>query len=614
MTDISIVIVGGGPRALNVLEHLGRCVRRHPAFPLLAIHLIEPGEPGQGCHPASQPGYLLMNTLASQVTAFSPLEMDNPAAGEGGPSLAAWARKAGYRRVGDAYRRGTAGEEIGDLDYLPRALLGEYLTYSWHLLVADLPAGTHVHHHRCRAVDVIATPLTVMLETGAVIHTDYVVFATGHGENRLGPIEARFRDFVEDYQLTSPKLAFVNSIYPVERLRHIRPGAVVAMQGLGLTAYDAISELTVGRGGIFQKKDGKLRYQASGNEPQILLYSRHGLPTAARGVNQKGLTGAYAAQFLTRKNVEKLRATSENGKIDFVKQVLPLLKKEMAYAYRSASLCAAIDPMHFEPTAEESRLIDEIIVPRKMLACPTFVDFKASAIASVAADLAEAQRGNIESPLKAATDAIRDVRDGLAAAIEYAGLSPESHAYLVEHFVPMTNRISFGPPLRRNEELLALIEAGIVGWAGGPGAVAEIDHTQKRFIITSHFPDETICTSADVLILARVPSYRPADDNSPLYRNLLRRGLARPFQNGSYHPHGIDVDRQLRLLCADGTPLQNVWAIGFLTEGARFHTHALLRPLRRSPLAADAALIAYQISAHIKNGCEPVKEIASVHP
>lgn len=614
MADISIAIVGGGPRALNVLEHLGRCVRRNPAFPPLTIHLIEPGEPGQGCHPASQPDYLLMNTLASQVTAFSPLDMDNPAAGECGPSLAAWARKAGYRRVGDAYQRSAVGEDIGDLDYLPRAILGEYLTYCWQLIVADLPAGMHVRHHRYRAVDMTAAPQGITLENGAVIHAHYVVLATGHGENRLGPVEAGFQAFVQTHQQSNPKLAFVNAIYPVERLQHIRPGAVLAMQGLGLTAYDAISVLTVGRGGAFHKEDGKLQYRASGNEPRILLYSRHGLPTAARGVNQKGLTGAYSARFLTRNAVETLRMESPDGKIDFVRQIMPLLKKEMAYAYRLASLGAPVDPVHFQPTAEESRLIDELIAPREIGNCPTFASFKASAIANIAADLFEAHRGNVESPIKAATDAIRDIRDGISAAIEFAGLSPESHAYVVEYFVPMSNRISFGPPLRRNEELIALIEAGIVDWAGGPGATVEVDHVRKQFIITSQFTSETIRTPADVLVLARVQSYRPAEDNSALYRNLLRRGLARPFKNGGYHPQGIDVDRQLRLLTASGAPLQNVWALGFLTEGARFHTHALLRPLRRSPLATDAALIASQIATHVENGCGWVKEIATAQP
>ena len=607
----SIVIVGGGPRAINLLEHLGRCARRNPAFPPLAIHLVEPGEPGQGCHPASQPGYLLTNTLASQVTAFSPLEMDNPAAGEGGPSFATWARKTGYRRVGDDYKRCAEGEEITDIEYLPRAILGEYLTYAWHLLVADLPARIRVHHHRCRAVDVTATPLAVILETGDTIRADYAVIATGHGENRLRPSEERFRGFVEACRPTNPKLAFVSSIYPVERLQDIRPDAVVAMQGLGLTAYDAITVLTAGRGGFFAKEDGKLRYRPSGQEPRILLYSRYGLPTAARAVNQKGLTGAHSAHFLTRKNVEELRRTSPNRKIDFAKQIMPLLKKEMAYAYRSASLCKAIDPMSFEPSAEEILLIDELIEPRTILNCPTFASFKEAAIASMAADLAQAQRGNIESPIKAATDAIRDIRDGISAAIEFAGLSPESHAYVIEHFVPMTNRISFGPPLRRNAELLALIEAGIVGWAGGPGAVAEADYARNQFVITSRFARETVQTSADALVIARVPSNRPADDCSALSRNLVGHGLVRPFQNGGYHPHGIDVDRQLRLLAANGTPWKNVWALGILTEGARFHTHALLRPFRSSPLATDAASIAFQIAAHIETDCGSVKETAS---
>jgi hypothetical protein len=53
--------------------------------------------------------------------------------------------------------------------------------------------------------------------------------------------------------------------------------------------------------------------------------------------------------------------------------------------------------------------------------------------------------------------------------------------------------------------------------------------------------------------------------------------------------------------------------VGILTEGARFHTHALLRPFRSSPLATDAASIASQIATHIETetDCGSVKEAAS---
>lgn len=68
----------------------------------------------------------------------------------------------------------------------------------------------------------------------------------------------------------------------------------------------------------------------------------------------------------------------------------------------------------------------------------------------------------MNSPLKASTDVLRDVREALRRAIEFSGLTPGSHRYFMEKFNPIINRVSFGPPLRRNQELLALMNAGIV--------------------------------------------------------------------------------------------------------------------------------------------------------
>ena len=83
---------------------------------------------------------------------------------------------------------------------------------------------------------------------------------------------------------------------------------------------------------------------------------------------------------------------------------------------------------------------------------------------------ARGRGGNLGSPVKAATDVLRDTREALRSAVEYGGLTPASHRYFVEEFNAVTNRISFGPPRRRNLEYLALHAAGIIDIAGGPGA------------------------------------------------------------------------------------------------------------------------------------------------
>lgn len=613
MRDPAVAIIGGGPRGLTLLEQLGRAARTEPALARMRIDLVDPGIPGEGCHPSCQPADLLTNTLASQVSAFGAVDPDRPEGGSTGPSFTEWARAEGYRRRGTAYGRDPRGEPVGDLDYLPRALLGEYLAFAWRRIVAGLPPGMHVAAHRTRAVDVVPEPLEVRLESGVSIWADHVVIATGHGEARPDASDLEREAFVAEHRGRNPRLGYVPQVYPVERLAFVRPDATVAVQGLGLTAYDVIAALTTGRGGRYEEGgDGALSYRSSGKEPRIRLFSRLSLPSAARGVNQKGLTGAHEARFLTPGAIRALRerraASGRGAALDFERHVMPLLVLEMAYAHRCAREGRLTDPARFVPTEAERDLVAGILDPRDLLGRPSLEAFRAGVLAFLREDLAEARRGNVTSPLKAATDAIRDIRAGLVEAIEDRGLTPESHRYVIERFVPTTNRITFGPPLRRNAELIALLEAGIVDWAGGPGAAVVLDPERPGFAVETRFPGGTSRVPADVLVKARVAPYRPEEDLSPLSGNLLRRGLVRPFRNGPYHPCGIDLDRDAHPIRADGRPWARAWVLGFPAEGPRFHTHALPRPGRRSTQVSDAVAVARGIAEAARDAREPPAE------
>ena len=203
------------------------------------------------------------------------------------------------------------------------------------------------------------------------------------------------------------------------------------------------------------------------------------------------------------------------------------------------------------------------------------------------ADLREAEAGNLGSPVKAATDVLRDTR-ALRSAVEYGGLTPASHRYFVEEFNAVTNRISFGPPRRRNLEYLALHAAGIIDIAGGPGARLRADEAGARFRIEARYGERVETSQADVLIVARLDAYSPLTDASPLSDNLLGRGLVRPYLNGGYHPGGIEIDQQLHPVGADGAPEARIWIVGFPVEGPHFYTHALPRPRIASRQTRDA--------------------------
>ncbi|PRG09642.1 hypothetical protein C6Q14_05895 [Burkholderia ambifaria] len=590
---ISIAIIGLGPRGVTVLERLVEHARNIPAGVALDITVFDAGECGQGAHPSSQPDHLMINTVASQVTMFAP---SSELGRHGAPSLVEWAHDSGYRYVDGAFRRASvdAGRPLNEADHLPRSLLGEYLSWVYARIVAALPRSVAVTHRRARVVDLVPANrgYELHVDDSAPAFAHYVFLTTGHGTRRPTESDQRLAQFAERHQVNNAQLAYVPSPYPIETLNDIAPTATVAIQGFGLTAHDVVSALTIGRGGRYVERDGELEYQKSGLEPQILLFSRNCLPFAARGINQKGLTGRHRPRFFTPDAVAALRAaaldTTGDSRIDFRADVLPLIIKEMAYAYRLALQGGNVDADGFEPNADELHAIGQILWPLEGRRFESFDAFHTFFFTLMRDDLHHALLGNLTSPVKAATDVLRDTRDALRAAVEYGGLTPDSHRYFVDEFNAITNRVSFGPPLRRNREHLALHRAGLLDIAGGPGARLVADETCAHFRIEAHYGERVERRYADVLVVARLDPYSPVTDGSPLSTALLGRGIVRPYRNGDYHPGGLDVDTGMHPLGRDGEAQSRLWAIGFPVEGAHFYTHALPRPGIASRQTRDA--------------------------
>ncbi|GGV58326.1 hypothetical protein GCM10010277_60880 [Streptomyces longisporoflavus] len=584
MSPLRAAVVGVGPRGLSILQKIADLAGELPAGRQLEVHLIDPGDGGQGAHPARQPGHLLTNTVASQVSMFA----------EGtGPSFTEWAASAGYRAFDAAYHPtgDDSGEPVGEHAYLPRRMLGSYLSWVFDRTLGSLPDTVRVVQHRDRAVDVAPTAddrYAVRLARGFTVTVDYLFLTTGHCERVPTEEDHAYGDFSRSHAERNPHLAYFSTPYPVDLLQRIAPGSTVAVQGFGLTAHDVISELTAGRGGTFRGSGPATEYRPSGREPHILLFSRQCLPFSARGINQKGITGGHRARFFTPEAVRALRATRPDGKLDFVEDVLPLLVREMSYAYRAARLGRPVPSERYEPTAEERRIVQEILDP---LYGKNFADqdaFRRFFTEHVADDLTHAELGNLTSPVKAATDVIRDTRAALREAVEFGGLTPASHRIFNAVYVPVMNRVSFGPPRHRNHQLLALMRAGVVDLAGGPGGRLVLDRERGRYTVHTDYSGGAETRHADALVVARLDAFHPERDRSQLTARLLERGLVRPYRNGDFAPGGLDITETGRPVTAEGTPLRGAWALGYLVEGPRFYTHALPRHKLPSQFTRDA--------------------------
>ena len=595
----SVTIIGMGPRGLSVFERFAAFARENSCP--LQINLIDPSACGPGGCAPRQPQHLLGDTPASQITVF-------PSAGsvEFGPacvtpSLAEWARAQGYRRFGAAFHKvGEGGLEITDNDCLPRQLLGRYLGWAYGAIAASMPPTVKVQHLRHRAVDMVARHdggFTVELDSGFTVPSDFVFLTTGQGISNLSDEEAWLRKFAQDHARYNSKLRYVRHAWPLDKLAGISHDAEVGIQGMGLGAHDVLAELTVGRGGRFEAAGRGLRYVASGQEPRLTMFSRSCLPASARGINQKGVAGRHQAQYFTRDAVRSLRAQAlrERGSVqlDFERELLPLLIKEMGFAYRCAQdshAQGAPDPVWYRLGNDESEAIDGLLFPLRGRVFEDGDDFAAYVRAFLETDLEQARRGNVSSPLKAVAEVLRDTRAVLQECLDHGGLLAASHRKFLGVYQPAFRRVGFGPQIERNCQLLALMEAGVLRVADGPGPVVRIDEERSQFALHTRFDAGTTVQHLDAVIVARQEVFSPETEESLLTRNLLKRGTTRPFYNGTFHPGGLDIDVGHHPFGRDGTPSVHLWALGAVTEGALFGSDDLPRPQWQSRQVLEAEL------------------------
>jgi len=313
-----IAIVGAGPRGTYCLRRVALYLGDHPLRHPIHVHIIEKSGNfgGGGIHSVTQPDYLLLNTIGSQITAFG--DDDHQA------------RLSADRKTLHGYLAAQK-MDIGPNDYPSRAMHGRYLARMMDWTESRLPPGVFVHRHTATAVDIApgsATHQQVALDDGTSIAADEVLLLTGHAKNRIvpGTGPAQWASFAETQQQRGRSTSYVHLVYPIaEKTRHIAPDDTIYVIGMGLTAVDVVKTLTVGRGGKFENG----AYIPSGREPSIILGSRLGLPYSARAHNQK--TDQYRGKILTPETVLGLQ--EKTGKVDFKKDLMPLIVREMAYVY-----------------------------------------------------------------------------------------------------------------------------------------------------------------------------------------------------------------------------------------------------------------------------------------
>ena len=538
---LRIAVIGVGPRGLSALERVISHARADVTGPPVELLLIEPGELGNGMHQLKQPDYLLLNTIASQLTIFSDERMTPGAPVTTGPGFFEWC--------------GTTQGPVRFDEFLPRRLLGEYLQWAAGELQARAPQRLTVRHLRVPAESVVPGPgddrtgAVVTLADGERHRVDLAIVTTGHGLPQ--PSRA-----AEDGVIDLP--------YPLpEQVDAIPGGATVALLGTGLTAMDVIASLTVGRGGEF----GPDGYRPSGREPRIVLANRNGWLPCARPATTRERRAAPAAH-LTADAVAALRTGTADGRLDFARDIEPLVLREALGRMASA-------------TPAETDTVQRILQP----SAERFEDYRRYTgllVERAEADLREAVAGLGASAVKEGLEVLRDHRDGLRAAVDPPGLTEESHGYFMKQYSALVNRSVIGPQKERIQELLQLIEAGVVLPGPGPRPLLERDSVGWSLSSTALTQPHRIY--ADLVVRANLEWPSADSDTDPVGRSLRGWAASGPGggpaldRDGFVVPRGPVTDPGATADPGTAAGRRSVAVFGPPAEGASYYNHYVPSP------------------------------------
>jgi uncharacterized NAD(P)/FAD-binding protein YdhS len=608
-----------------VVERLCANARLLPEGSTVHVHVIDPYPPGSGkVWRTDQSRHLLMNTVAGQISVFTDATVDLQGPLEPGPSLHEWALTLHEQEPGQGHPADVLEEarRLGPDTYPTRAFYGRYLQWAYQRITEGAPAGLTVTVHPCLAVTLDDAPddqhgprQQVVLSDGTVLGgLDAVILCQGHLPARADTAEQEFVSRARGFDL-----AYIAPANPADvDLGVLAPGAAVLLRGLGLNFFDYMAQLTVGRGGSFSRTGGWLVYHPCGQEPRIYAGSRRGIPYQARGENEKGPHGRHEPLLFTAERVAQLRAAHEPSGVDFKEHLWPLIAREVEAVYYSTLVMSRgetvrarqlqADYLQAGPGEATVAVLEAYGIGEKawwdweLLARPYHnrqftgpADFTGWLVDYLRQDVAEARSGNVSGPVKAALDVLRDLRNEIRLAVDHGGVHGDSYRNDLDYwYTPLNAFLSIGPPAQRVEEMIALIEAGVLQIVG-PDLRVEADPT--GYTVTSPLvPGSSV--RVDALVEARLPAITLSRTEDALLRYLLESGQCAPYRirtrpGGTYETDGLAVtERPFRLIDAAGHPHPRRFAFGVPTESVHWVTAAGIRPGVNSVTLTDSDAIA----------------------
>lgn len=621
----NIVIVGCGPRGISVLERLAVLIAKDTDSQKnkskITITIIDDVQLGGGrIWRKDQSKWFLMNTPARETTIFSG-ECDTFEIRPGaGPSLSQW-----------WVSTDPVNAEPDGL--APRHVYGKYLSFAFEKIVAELSKFATVNMIKDTAIDLEKAgenKWKILLKNYGDFIADKIILTIGHSLNSLNKEHLEFQNFAKLHNL-----AYIrgDSVADMD-LNNVLPNSKVGIIGCGLSFFDLLASLTEGRGGQFiTNADGSYEYIPSGLEASIFVGSRSGVPLPSRAVNEKPADYLYKPLILHKERIDKLRNSKPHARLDFEEDILPWLEAEMQLVQIKSILkktqkdnvwdeflAQVISNIEYTKSVPKKAIIeianrfgiqDYTIVDIGKWSRP-FYDMSFSQHSEyiqllkkwIISDITHASIGNMSDPIKAAMDALRDMRGIVKLAVDFAGLTPQSHEnYFFKKFIPAHSMLCAGPPVHRLKQVLALMDKDLLTFIG-PDAQFNVSIENKEFLISSPQVADTEFY-VKTLVDARIPSPKLQDNASPLIKNLYNKKIFTSFNNTlagfDFDTGGVAVTKAPFHPISKSGVEKNLYVLGIPVEHTRWLMHVGSgRPGVWGQFTVDANEIAKDIIFTIK--------------
>lgn len=617
---MQVAIIGAGPRGLAVAERLINLAEDDTK---LDIQIFDPyaigGRVWDPFIPQNQ--QFLMNTVIDQITLFNDDSIENGGKPLPGPNLRQWlvgqaaTFLAAHPEFAPFYQQEVARlKQPGD--FASRGMMGVYAAWFFEWLTQRVRQNQTLTFTQQAVTQVtpIGQKFQLTLADGIQILSDQVVMALGHSDDYLSEEEAGFKTFAAENHLK-----YVAPTHPAEAdLSAFDENDTIIVRGLGLSFFDYLSALTVGKGGQFVRNAaGELDYIPSGHEPHVIAGSRGGFPLHARGVNEKDTSELYVPKFFTLPALDALRAAG-GGHLqydDFEK----LIVKELTYKYILNQLAIMPNRLPYDQAEALRQALltsDDLMATAKAFGLddiPAFdidlirnpardldaaVDYATWFKTYLRADIADAKLGNKHAPFAGTFDIMRDVRDRIRYVIEHDYFDADAYEKFLRQFKPFDVSVSVGPPLERIEQLLALIETGVFEVTAPQ---IHVDTECQQFVARDARQQEF---RGNALIEARLGATDIGISRNPVIENLRQQGLlvqpTRTRADGSTYQLGAATfDRQtFEVIDQNGNKVPHLYIYGITLEGLKWFGTVIPRPGVNTVILREAAWIAQRILAY----------------